>query len=152
METNRDIPDLEGLDAAVAAPAPPTRLRRPPPSPRGAAAALGPADLHGQRLAALRFGDGDQGAMWRILKAAGPDARVYFFDEMIDVFEEALAGRALGLTTRQHVEAIPIGSLAAIPYSGLPLEHFLCYRASRPLTRADDAFVGFMRSHARFYW
>ena len=100
METNRDIPDLEGLEAAVAAPAPPTRSRRPPPSPRGAAAALGPADPHGQRLAALRFGDGDQGAMWRILKAAGPDARVYFFDEMIDVFEEALAGRALGLTTR----------------------------------------------------
>ena len=71
---------------------------------------------------------------------------------MIEVFEEALAGRALGLTTRQHVKAIPVGPLTAVPYSALPLEHFLCYGSSRRITQTDDAFISFMRSHAKLYW
>lgn len=115
---------------------------------------LDPTDLRGQRLAILQFddSDGDRDAMKRLLKDAGPEANVVFFDEMIEVFEEALAGRALGLTTRQHVKAIPVGSLTAVPYSALPLEHFLCYGSSRRITQTDDAFISFMRSHAKLYW
>lgn len=112
---------------------------------------LTPADLIGQRLAALRFGEDDQEALMRFTQMAS-SSQMVFFDEMIDVFEEALAGRALGFTTRQHVERIPISTLTAVPYTGLRLEYFLCYNADRAISDSEAAFIDFMRDKARFYW
>lgn len=112
---------------------------------------LTPADLVGQKLAAMRFGDDDQEALIRFTQMA-LGSQIVFFDEMIDVFEEALSGRMLGFTTRQHVERIPISTLTAVPYTELRLEYFLCYNANRVISDTDAAFIDFMRDKARFYW
>ncbi len=109
-------------------------------------------DLAGQRLAVLRFGDRDQAAADEIARAGAKGAEIVFFDEMIDVFEESLAGRALGFTTRQRVERIPVPGLAAVPYSGLKLEYLLCYDSGRAVSEVDAAFLDFMRGKARFFW
>lgn len=73
-------------------------------------------------------------------------------DRVARLGEEQVEHLALGFTTRQRVERIPVPGLAAVPYSGLKLEYLLCYDSGRAVSEVDAAFLDFMRGKARFFW
>ena len=110
------------------------------------------SDLTGQKLAVLRCGDEGHAAFIEMMRMSAQGAQVIFFDEMIDFFEEALAGRALGFTMCEHAERIPVPSLAAVSSSEPRLSYFPCYRAERAVPASDAAFHEFMCAEARSYW
>lgn len=110
-----------------------------------------PRDLEGHRLVALRFEEFGHVAIMDVFARCGIDLELVIADEMIDIFEEAYANHAIGHTTRQHVKRLPTDRVVGIPFSELPLDYYLCYRADRTLSDTEAAFIEYMRRRRMFF-
>jgi DNA-binding transcriptional LysR family regulator len=110
------------------------------------------ADLNGQTVMTVGDGFRSSGRFAQLCDEANVSVNVRFSCEMIRVYEAARAGRALGLTCRNHVEATSDSTkTVGIPYKDLPWGFSLCYRRDLELDDVRLAFLDYMRTLRRAY-
>lgn len=110
------------------------------------------SDLQGRTI--LTMGDDYQNTslLVQMLAQAHVDCDVRFTGEMIRVYEYARAGKALGLTCRNHIEATAESSkTVGVPIKELPWGFSICSRQGVVPTEAQQWFLTYMRSLRRSY-
>lgn len=110
------------------------------------------SDLKGRTV--LMMGDDYQntGLLIQMLAQRHIDCDIRFTGEMIRVYEYARAGKALGLTCRNHIEATAESEkTVGVPVKELPWGFSICWRRDTVPTEAQQWFLTYMRSLRRSY-
>lgn len=113
--------------------------------------ALSVDDLAGRRVIAYEITYGGYNPLVRLLAKSSIGVRPTFTGEMMLVYEQALRGRAVGLTARNHVEATEGTGVVGVPFPELPISYYLCWRSGRELTGDEQRLVGYIRSRRKIY-
>lgn len=109
-------------------------------------------DLDGQIIYTLNDDYRNTGLLLQLCAEAGARPTFRFTSEMIRVYESARAGKGLGLTCRNHVEATAESQkTVGLPLKALPWGFSLCYRRGHVPTELEARFMDYMRSLRRSY-
>lgn len=110
------------------------------------------ADLAGQTVIAMNDEYKGTDRLLRLCDEQGVNVRIRLTGEMIRVYEFALANRALGLTCRNHIEAMADSDkVTGVPFKSVPWGFSLCYRKDHVLTGSEIEFIDYMRGKRRVY-
>ena len=107
---------------------------------------LSMADLDGQTVITMGDDYRNTGRFMDLAHRAGVRVDMRFTGEMIRVYELARAGRGLGLTCRNHIEATADSQVTVgIPIKELSWGFSLCYRRDYAPREAEASFIEYMR-------
>ena len=101
-------------------------------------------DLDGRTVYAFDYDANGYGPMLQSLTSQHVRLDLRFIGEMMRVFEYAYSGKAVGLTTRQHVEAVQGTGVVGVPFARLPVDYYLCYQRDRALSDGDRRLIDYM--------
>jgi DNA-binding transcriptional LysR family regulator len=111
-----------------------------------------PRDLDGQTVCTLREDYKSTPIFLRLCDEAGVKVRMDYTTEMINVYEHARAGRAIGLTCRNHVLAtIDSQQTVGVPLKSLPWGIVACRRRDAIPSPATLGFIDYLRTLSRKY-
>lgn len=105
----------------------------------------GAGDLDGRRVAILASDDRWADPLAAQLESLGEGVELVPLYELIRIYECACSGEALGLTPRNHAEALGgAGPVVAIPLEGMSHRYYLCHRADYVLSEGEARLLGFL--------
>ena len=104
-------------------------------------------DLNGRAVASMNDDYHYVSTFIDVCAQAGVHPNLIFTGEMIRVYELARAGKALGLTCRNHAEATAESSkTVALPFKALPWGFSICWRRDHATSESEARFLDYMRS------
>ena len=110
------------------------------------------ADLDGQTVCTLRDDYKSTDVFLDLCRQAGVHVRMRYTTEMINVYEHARTGDALGLTCRNHVAATADSQLTVgRPFKSLPWGIVACRPSDATPSEATLQFVEYLRAMSRDY-
>ena len=114
--------------------------------------AVDPADLEGETVITMSDDYRNTGRFISLCQTEGVSVDLQFTGEMIRVYELARAGRGLGLTCRNHIEATADSSMTVgLPLKSLSWGFSLCCTRDYVPSEAAVTFLNYMRGLRRTY-
>lgn len=108
------------------------------------------SDLDGRTIYTVNDKYRNTGLLLQLCAEVGVRPVFRFTSEMMRVYECARAGKGLGLTCRNHVEATSESQkTVGLPLRALPWGFSLCYHREHVPTAGEIEFMDYMRSLAR---
>ena len=109
-------------------------------------------DLEGQTVITMSDDYRNTGRFISLCQTAGVNVDLRFTGEMIRVYELVRAGRGLGLTCRNHIEATADSSMTVgLPLKALSWGFSLCWTRDHVPSEAAVSFLNYMRGLRKTY-
>lgn len=105
---------------------------------------VGPGDLDGRRVAVLGSDERWAGPLAARIESMGEGVELVPLYELMRIYEYACSGKAIGLTTRNHVVALGGGPVAAVPIQGMSHRYYLCHRSDHALSEGESRLLAFL--------